>query len=152
MPTRLLSSSSKTPEEALEIIRKMAPRYGDDRIASVLNRSGFQTGKGLRWTQMRVTSARRNHGIRGHLRTPANPNLLNLTQAAEHCGVGRHIIQRLVADGTVTNEQEVPMAPWELRRAELDSEPVRRVLEQYRRTGKYPAARGCGAHQLKLSV
>ena len=152
VPKRQLDSSSRTPEEALAIIRKLAPRYGDDRIASVLNRSGFQTGKGLRWTQMRVTSARRNYGIRGHLQTPESPNLFNRAQAAEYCGVGPHIIQRMVDDGTLTNEQEVPMAPWELRRAELDSEPVRRWLDLYRRSGKYPETRGCGAEQLALST
>jgi hypothetical protein len=32
--------------EALEIIRRMAVRYGDDQIASVLNRCGYSTGKG----------------------------------------------------------------------------------------------------------
>jgi hypothetical protein len=37
--------------EALEIIRRMAVRYGDDQIASVLNRLGYSTGKGKRWNQ-----------------------------------------------------------------------------------------------------
>ena len=35
----------KTSLEALEVIRRMAVRYGDDRIAAVLNRSGYRTGK-----------------------------------------------------------------------------------------------------------
>src|SRR6266700_2501916 len=35
-----------TPVAALEIIRRMAVRYGDDQIASVLNRRGYSTGKG----------------------------------------------------------------------------------------------------------
>jgi hypothetical protein len=34
--------------EALEIIRRMAVRYGDDQIASVLNRRRYTTGKGKR--------------------------------------------------------------------------------------------------------
>jgi hypothetical protein len=34
-----------TPMEALEIIRPMAVRHGDDQIASVLNRLGYSTGK-----------------------------------------------------------------------------------------------------------
>jgi hypothetical protein len=50
-----------TPMEALEIIRRMAVRYGDDQIASVLNRRGYSTGKGKRWNQTRVATARRNH-------------------------------------------------------------------------------------------
>ena len=53
------------PMEALEIIRRMAVRYGDDQIASVLNRCGYSTGKGKRWNQTRVATARRNHSIAG---------------------------------------------------------------------------------------
>jgi hypothetical protein len=33
--------------EALDTIRCMAIRYGDDQIASVLNRRGYYTGKGV---------------------------------------------------------------------------------------------------------
>src|SRR5215468_57096 len=38
-----------TPMEALEIIRRMPVRHGDDQIASVLNRLGYSTGKQKRW-------------------------------------------------------------------------------------------------------
>ena len=41
-------AEAATPMEALEIIRRMAVRYGDDQIASVLNRSAYSTGKGKR--------------------------------------------------------------------------------------------------------
>jgi hypothetical protein len=54
--------------EALEIIRRMAVRHGDDQIASVLNRLGYSTGKGKRWNQTRVHTARRNHSIDGQKR------------------------------------------------------------------------------------
>jgi hypothetical protein len=57
--------------EALEIIRRMAVRFGDDQIASVLNRRGYSTGKGKRWNQSRVTTARRNHSIAGQKRISA---------------------------------------------------------------------------------
>ena len=43
------ATETATPIEALEIIRRMAVRYGDDQIASVLNRRGYSTGKGMRW-------------------------------------------------------------------------------------------------------
>ncbi len=42
-------TAQRTPMEALEILRSMAVRYGDDQIASVLNRLGYRTGKGMRW-------------------------------------------------------------------------------------------------------
>src|ERR1700686_1872736 len=43
------ATETATPMEALEIIRRMAVRYGDYQIASVLNRRGYSTGKGKRW-------------------------------------------------------------------------------------------------------
>jgi hypothetical protein len=51
----------------------MAVRYGDDQIASVLNRSGYSTGKGMRWNQIRVATARRNHSIAGQKRALPDP-------------------------------------------------------------------------------
>src|SRR6516164_8392916 len=59
------ATETATPMEALEIIRRMAVRYGDDQIASVLNRCGYSTGKGKRWNQIRVATAQRNHSIAG---------------------------------------------------------------------------------------
>src|SRR6202051_2866143 len=57
------ATATSTPMEALEVIRRMAVRHGDDQIASVLNRLGYATGKGNRWNQNRVATARKNHSI-----------------------------------------------------------------------------------------
>jgi hypothetical protein len=46
------ATENATPIEALEIIRRMAVRHGDDQIASVLNRLRYSTGKGKRWNQL----------------------------------------------------------------------------------------------------
>ncbi|HVH70574.1 MAG TPA: recombinase family protein, partial [Candidatus Dormibacteraeota bacterium] len=62
-----------TPMEALEIIRRMAARHGDDQIASVLNRLGHSTGKGKRWNQNRVATVRRNYSIPGQKRALPDP-------------------------------------------------------------------------------
>ena len=85
-----------TPVEALEIIRRMAVRYGDDQIASVLNRRGHSTGKGMRWNQIRVATARRNHSIAGQKRALPDPERVSLSQAARMCGVSHRTIERLV--------------------------------------------------------
>src|SRR5262252_4208 len=76
------ATESATPVEALEIIRRMAVRYGDDQIASVLNRRGYSTGKGKRWNQTRVATARRNHSIAGQKRALPDPERVSLSQAA----------------------------------------------------------------------
>jgi DNA invertase Pin-like site-specific DNA recombinase len=130
------SFGKKTSVEALKIIRKMATRYGDDQIASVLNRNGLLTGKDKRWNQTRVATARRNYGISGQPRNLHDPEILNLKQAALYCQVSQNTIQRLGEEEILLMQQVAPLAPWEIRKADLDSEPVRSILQRLRRTGK----------------
>lgn len=130
------ATETATPMEALEIIRRMAVRYGDDQIASVLNRLGYSTGKGNRWNQNRVATARKNYSITGQKRALADPDRISLNEAARLCGVSHRSIERLVEAGLLNREQVAPRAPWEIRRSDLDTEPVRSILEHLRRTGK----------------
>lgn len=126
----------QTSLEALEIIRKMASRYGDDQIASVLNRNGLRTGKDKPWNQVRVATARRTYGIAGQPRNLPDPEILNLKQAAQYCKVSQNTIQRLAEEGVLQMQQTAPLAPWEIRKTDLDSEPVRGILQRLRRTRK----------------
>lgn len=129
-------SGHRTSMESLTVIRKMAVRYGDDQIASVLNRLGHRTGKGRRWNEHRVATARRNHSIAGQKRAREDPEILNMNEAARYCGVSDGTIRRLVAEGILDKQQIAPYAPWELRRSDLDAEPVCGLLEHLRKTGK----------------
>ena len=72
------ATETATPIEALEIIRRMAVRHGDDQIASVLNRLGYSTGKSKRWNQIRVATARRNYSITGQRRALPDPERVSL--------------------------------------------------------------------------
>src|SRR5580704_5418757 len=81
------ATESATPMEALDIIRRMAVRSGDDQIASVLNRLGYSTGKEKRWNQIRVATARRNHSIPGQKRAFPDPERISLSEAARLYGV-----------------------------------------------------------------
>ena len=126
----------KTSLDALEVIRKMALRYGDGQIAAVLNKSGLRTGKGKRWTQTRVATARRNYSISGQREAILDPDILTLSQAAKHCCVSQYTIQQLVKRGLLENNQVVTHAPWELRREDLESEPIRKTLDRLKRTGR----------------
>jgi len=136
MPRPRPATDCATPMEALDIIRRMAPRHGDDQIASVLNRLGHFTGKGKRWNQIRVATARRNHSIAGQKRALPDPERVSLNEAARICGVSYHTIERLVEAGLLKCEQAVPRAPWAILRADLHAEPVRSVIERLLRTGK----------------
>jgi hypothetical protein len=130
------ATETATPMEALEIIHRMAVRHGDDQIASVLNRLGYSTGKGNRWNQNRVATARKNHSIAGQKRALADPERVSLNEAARLCGVSHRSIERLVEAGLLNREQVAARAPWEIRRSDLEAEPVRSILDQLRRTGK----------------
>jgi DNA invertase Pin-like site-specific DNA recombinase len=130
------AAETATPMEALEIIRCMAARYGDDQIASVLNRRGYSTGKGKRWNQIRVATARRNHSIAGQKRATPDPEQVSLGQAARICGVSHRTIERLVEVGLLKREQVTPRAPWEIRRSDLETAPIRRIIDHLHRTGK----------------
>jgi hypothetical protein len=106
------ATETATPAEALEIVRRMAVRHGDDQIASVLNRLGYVTGKGNRWNQNRVAAARKNYAIAGQKRAAADPERVSLNEAARLCGVSHRSIERLVEAGQLNREQVAPRAPW----------------------------------------
>ena len=146
------ATETSTPMEALEVIRRMAVRHGDDQIASVLNRLGYSTGKGNRWNQNRVATARKNHSIAGQRRALADPDRVSLNEAARLCGVSHRSIERLVEAGFLQREQAAPRAPWEIRRSDLAAEPARSIIEKLRRTGKLVLRGGCTENQPELFV
>ncbi len=144
------ATETATSLEALEIIRRMAVRHGDDQIASVLNRLGHFTGKGKRWNQTRVATARRNHSIAGQKRAVPDAERVSLSEAARICGVSHHTIERLVKAGLLKREQVTPRAPWEIRRSDLDAEPVCKIIDHLLRTGKLILQGGCAEDQHAL--
>ena len=128
----------------------MAVRHGDDQIASVLNRLGYLTGKGKRWNQNRVATARKHYSIPGQKRAVADPERISLNEAARLCSVSHRSIERLVEASLLNREQVAPRAPWQIRRSDLDTEPVRSILAHLRRTGKLVLRGGRTKNQPEL--
>ncbi|MCA1674160.1 MAG: hypothetical protein LC799_18855, partial [Actinobacteria bacterium] len=62
--------------------------------------------------------------------------LLTLGQARKYCGVSDTALMRLIDEKILAVEQVAPYAPLEIKRADLDSEPVASILERLRTTGK----------------
>lgn len=140
----------KTSSDALQVIRELAPKYDDTTIAGVLGLQGLRTGKGNRWNKARVRFARRRYDIQPDFVSAESRGLLNLAKATEYCGVSRHVMIRLLNAGLVRNQQSVPRAPFEIPREDLDSEPVRAVLERFRSTGRLVIDGGVTGAQSKL--
>jgi hypothetical protein len=49
-------------------------------------------------------------------------------------------------------EQVTPRAPWEIRRTDLDAEPIRGIIDRLHRTGKLILQGGCAEDQLALFI
>jgi len=150
MPKPQWGIAEKTAPDTIELIRQMAVRYSDEEIARVLNKHGRRTGKGNRWTTNRVGAARRRYVIDGHRRPCPDPEVFSLQQAARYCGVSATTIKRLVASGVLKRDQVAPWAPWEIKRADLESEVIRQALAHLQAAGKLPVVGNDSATQQTL--
>lgn len=83
-----------------------------------------------------MRSVRHRYSIPGQKRSQPDPEILSLGRAARYCNVSQNAIKKLVTNGVLKKEQVSPWAPWEIKRPDLDSEPVRQILEHLRATGK----------------
>jgi DNA invertase Pin-like site-specific DNA recombinase len=150
MPKPQWGIADKTAPDTIELIRQMAVRYSDEEIARVLNKHGRRTGKGNRWTTNRVGAARRRYVIDGHRRPCPDPEVFSLQQAARYCRVSATTIKRLVASGVLKRDQVTPWAPWEIKRADLESEVIRQALAHLQAAGKLPVVGNDSATQQTL--
>lgn len=126
----------------------MALRYGDDEIARVLSKLGRHTGKGNRWTQARVATVRRKH----HIAAPGatNPDILNLAQAQKHTGVSDTTLMRLIRANLLAVQQVSPYAPLEIKRMDLDAEPVADIIRHLKSTRRLVLTGDPSAEQARL--
>jgi len=136
MPKPVSGVGQKTSLEDLEIIRKMAFRYGDDEIARVLNKLGRKTATGKRWNESRVRTIRGKYSIAGHIHTIKDPDILTLGQSAKYLNVSQTTIKRLVANGILEKDQIVSWAPWEIKKPDLDSEKIKNIIKTLHETGR----------------
>jgi len=97
-----------------------------------------------------VAAARRRYVINGHRRPRPDPEVFSLQQAARYCGVSSTTMKRLVASGVLKRDQVAPWAPWEIKRADLESEVIRQVLAHLQTTGKLPLVGNDSATQQLL--
>jgi hypothetical protein len=126
----------KTALEDLELITKMARRYRDDEIARVLSKLGRRTGKGNRWTQSRVAFVRKKYAIDPPDEATRDTSILTLAQATQHSGVSDTTLLKLIQEKLLAAEQIAPYAPLEIKRADLECEPISSILKRLKVTGK----------------
>ena len=63
LPRRRRGQRDSTSIDVIAAVRQLVLIAKDDLIAGILNRNGFTTGHGNRWTRERVTALRSHHRI-----------------------------------------------------------------------------------------
>ena len=150
MPKPPSGVGQKTTLEDMDIIRRMTIRYSDSQIAATLNKLGRRTGKGKRWNKSRVKSIRVRSKMVRPSRVDTDLEILSLGSAAKYCGVSECTIKRLVASGLLKKDQICPWAPWEIKRSDLDAEPVHGIIKRLLKTGKLKLEGGSLGEPLSL--
>jgi DNA invertase Pin-like site-specific DNA recombinase len=131
----------RTSDEADAVIREMAGRWSDAQMATALNRLGIRSGQGQTWTADRVESYRRTAGIRAYAPAVDRQQWMTMRDAAKYAGVSHHFMRTLIQRGVLPAKQVVPDAPWQIRRADLDTAAVRAAIAGRHSTGRPLEAR-----------
>src|SRR5215472_10478988 len=109
-----------------ELIRDLARLEPDRSIASILNRLGVHTAKGLSWTLERVRGFRKDHQIAVYRDGErAERGEITLHEAASRLGVSKMTVIRLIKDGLLPAKQTCIGAPYVIKQADLDRPEVK---------------------------
>ena len=117
LPLRRRARPAKDPSETVDLVRRLARLYSDERIAATLTRQGRRTARGLRFTKARVRALRQRHGIAAYRAAEpvGDAPLLSVAAAARELGVARSTLYRWIKEGFVAAEEPAPGAPWLVR-------------------------------------
>ena len=128
---------SKADPSMIELVTQLAGTCTDPEIARILNMKQLPTPKNLRWTKDRVQAFRHRHHISLY-KGKKDPDILTGQQARDYLEIGYHGLMALVRRGVIDTRQITDFAPWRIRRAQLDAEPVQLLVKILKAKGKLP--------------
>jgi DNA invertase Pin-like site-specific DNA recombinase len=149
LPKRRRGQRNSTSGDIIEAVRQLVLLASDDLIAGLLNRNGFKTGNGNRWTRERVTSMRSNYRI--PVFKPALDGIepwLNLSKAAKLLKIAPKTLRIAAEAGEIEAVHPLSDGPWIFARAALMTSAARCITERARLNPKYPA----GSHPDQQSL
>lgn len=107
----------RTPEDTVELVRKLAEEFDDAQIARILNKQGRRSGRGIPFTIPAVTSLRGKNRIAKCAKkvvTDPRHGPFNAEEAARELGVTMSTVHRWLRDGVLAGEQLTAGAPWRI--------------------------------------
>jgi excisionase family DNA binding protein len=119
--------AQRTPEDTVELVRKLAPEFDDAQIARILNKQGRRSGRDIAFTTAAVTSLRGKNRIpkcSKKVVTDPRHGPFNAEEAARELGVTMSTVHRWLREGVLAGEQLTGGAPWRI----VLSEEVRERL------------------------
>src|SRR3954462_12313911 len=133
LPRRRRGQRNSTSADAITAVRQLVLIANDDVIAGILNRNGFLTGYGNRWTRERVTSLRSHHHIPVYKAADdAIEPWLNLSNAARLLRVAPKTLRLSAEAGEIEATHPLPEGPWIFSRTVLSASPARAITERAR--------------------
>jgi len=114
-------------------VRQLVLIASDDLIAGLLNRNGFKTGNGNRWTRERVTSMRSNYRI--PVFKPAEDGMepwLNLSNAAKLLKIAPKTLRLAAETGEIEAIHPLSDGPWIFARTSLITTAAQSIAERAR--------------------
>lgn len=140
LPRRRRGTCTATSKDIIAAVQQLVRIASDRQIAGVLNRNGLRTGRGNRWTPMRVTSLRCKHGIPCHdPERRRSEGWLTLTEAARFLGISTRTLRQATEQGTIVGVHPFDDGPWIFNRSALEAEAARQVVERARSRNTNPA-------------
>jgi hypothetical protein len=137
-----------TAVEAVEVVRQTAGKFADEQIATTLNRLGLRTGAGNSWNEMRVASLRRYQQLPSY-DADASQDFLTLEETALRLGVSATTVRRMIKRKLLPANHVVDYAPWQIPKAALASEEVKRAVERIKQRVYVPPTQPAeGQHSL----
>lgn len=139
----------QTPKEVVDVVRSLARVCADELIAALLNKNGYRTFTGSRWSQARVSGLRWRHDIPGNTaQRRASHGWMTLKEAAAHLGVAPLTLRRATERGEVSADHPLPNGPWIFARESLASQNLK--LCATRKGGRKGTKPLPGQRRLKL--
>jgi excisionase family DNA binding protein len=122
-----------THEDVVEMITTLARQMPDRAIASLLNRAGKKTSKGLSWNRSHVCVWRNHRHIEPYREGERSERgEATLDEAATVLNISEATVRRLIADKTLPARHVCKGAPWVILIGDLQREDVQRAADARR--------------------
>jgi excisionase family DNA binding protein len=122
-----------TTEDVVELITALARQMPDSAIASLLNRTGKKTSKGLSWNRSHVCVWRNHRHIAPYREGERSERgEATLDEAASALNISEATVRRLIAEKTLPATQACKGAPWIILVSDLECAEVKQRADARR--------------------